>query len=99
MPSSEAQKKALRRLGHSLKPVVMVGENGVTPGVLAELESALAHHELLKVRIRAGDRDQRAAIITQLCDTTAAELVQRVGNMALLFRRNPDDPKIALPGA
>ena len=98
MALSEAQKKALRRLGHALKPVVMVGESGISPGVLRELEANLVHHELIKVRVRAGDRAQRDSIITELCESAAAELIQRIGNMALLYRANPDDPKIVLPG-
>lgn len=89
MELSEAQRKHLRRLGHKLKPVVLIGEAGLSAAVCEEIESALDHHELLKVSVRAGDRESRDRIIGQLCAQSSAELVQRVGNMALLFRANP----------
>ena len=97
MALSEAQKKYLRGLGHSLKPLVMVGDAGLSESLLAEFESTLAHHELLKVRVRVGDRKARDAIIEELCGTSGAALVQRVGNMALLYRENPEKQKIVLP--
>ncbi|MDX1500401.1 MAG: YhbY family RNA-binding protein [Woeseiaceae bacterium] len=99
MSLSESQKKHLRRLGHDLKPVVMVGERGLSETLLGELESSLAHHELIKVRVRAGDRGERDAIIRELCSRGRAELIQRVGNMALVYRRNDDEPKILLPAS
>ena len=97
MKLSESQKKHLRGLGHALKPVLMVGDAGLTEGVLAELESALAHHELIKVRVRAGDRAARDATIEELCNRGQALLVQRVGNVALMYRRNPEKNRITLP--
>ena len=90
---SESQKKHLRGLGHNLKPVIMVGDAGLTASLLAEFEATLAHHELIKVRVRAGDRNLRDSLIEELCRTGAAELVQRVGNMALLYKANPDKKK------
>jgi len=90
MALSEAQKKELRGRGHQLKPVVMVGDSGLSKSLLAEYESSLAHHELIKVRVKNGDRDARDAIIRELCEHGAAELVQRIGNIALLYRENPD---------
>ncbi len=97
MPLSEAQKKHLRGLGHNLKPVVMVGDGGLSASLLEEYESSLAHHELIKVRIRVGNRTARDTLIAELCEHAGAELVQRVGNMALLYRENPEKKKIALP--
>lgn len=96
---SESQKKHLRGLGHKLKPVIMVGDAGLTGSLLEEFESTIAHHELIKVRIRAGDRDLRDRLISELCQAAAAELVQRIGNVALLFRANPKKKKnrILLP--
>ena len=99
MSLSESQKKHLRRLGHELKPVVLVGERGLSASLLEELDSRLAHHELIKVRVRAGDRGERDAIIGEMCSRGRAELVQRVGNMALVYRRNDDEPRILLPGS
>ena len=98
MTLNEPQKKYLRGLGHGLKPVVMVGDAGLTEAVLSEFESCLEHHELIKVRVKVGDRSERDRIITTLCDAGRAELVQRIGNMALLFRENSEKKKrIQLP--
>ncbi len=97
MTLSEAQKKYLRGLGHALKPLIMVGDAGLSESLLVEFESTLAHHELIKVRVRVGDRKARDGIIRELCETSGAVLVQRVGNMALLYRENPEKKKIVLP--
>jgi RNA-binding protein len=97
MTLSESQKKFLRGLGYGLKPVVMVGDAGLSEAVMAEFNSCLEHHELIKVRVKVGDRAERDRIITTLCDTGDAELVQRIGNMALLFRENPEKKRIQLP--
>lgn len=97
MMLSEPQKKYLRGLGHGLKPVVMIGDAGLTEAVLSEFKSCLEHHELIKVRVKVGDRTERDRIITELCDSGDAELVQRIGNMALLFRENPEKKRIQLP--
>lgn len=75
----------------------MVGAKGITPGVLAELQETLDHHELLKVRVSAGDREIRDAWIGELLAGTEATLVQRIGNVALLYRRHPEQPQIVLP--
>ena len=97
MTLSEAQKKHLRGLGHNLKPVIMVGDAGLTESVMAEFESTLSHHELIKIRVRVGDRKARDSIIDKLCETASATLVQRIGNMALLYRENPEKKKIVVP--
>lgn len=97
MPLNESQKKHLRGLGHTLKPTIMVGDAGISDAVLAEFETTIAHHELVKAKVRVGDRSQRDAIIAELCRKGGAELVQRIGNVALLYRKNPDQPRIRLP--
>lgn len=97
MNLSEAQKKFLRGLGHDLKPLIMVGDAGLSESVLSEFETTLAHHELIKVSVRVGDRKSRDAIIAELCSVGSAALIQRVGNMALLYRENPEKKKIVLP--
>lgn len=97
MKLSETQKKYLRGLGHSLKPLILVGDAGLSEGLLAEFESTLAHHELIKVRVNAEGRDARDAMISELCSHSGAELVQGIGNIALLFRRNPDKQRIRIP--
>ena len=95
----ESQLKYLRGLGHRLKPVVFLGDKGLTDAVVAELDTALGHHELLKVRVRAGDREARDTLIGELCARSSAELVQRIGNVALVYRENPEQRKIRLPAA
>jgi len=100
MNLSEPQKKFLRGLGHQLKPLVMVGEAGLSESLLAEFKSTLDHHELIKVRVRVGDRAARDAVIGELCDVGKAELVQRIGNVALLYRPNlkkKPEKRIRLP--
>ena len=97
MALSEQQKKYLRGLGHALKPVIMIGDAGLTEAVQAEFVAALEHHELIKIRVKVGDREARDTIIRSLCETANAELVQRIGNMALVYRENPDKKKIQLP--
>lgn len=84
----ESQKKFLRGRGHQLKPLIMVGDSGLTESVLAEFKSTLEHHELIKVRVRVGDRDARDEIINTLCSGSSAVLIQRIGNVALLYKPN-----------
>jgi RNA-binding protein len=97
MPFTESQKKHLRGLGHALKPLILIGESGLSDSVRAEFESTLDHHELIKVSVRVGDRKSRDSIIAELCTSSGAELIQRVGNMALLYRENPEKKKIVIP--
>lgn len=94
---TEHQKKHLRGLGHKLKPVIMVGDAGLSASLLEEYERTLDHHELIKVKVRVGDRAARDGIIDELCEKSGAELVQRIGNTALLFRRNPEKERVLLP--
>jgi RNA-binding protein len=94
---SDAQRKHLRRLGHDRKPIVLAGRAGTGAALVAELDRALADHELVKVRARAGDRGERDAVLEELARATGAELVQRIGNVALLYRANPERQRILLP--
>ena len=86
---NSADKKKLRAEAHTLKPVVMIGQSGLTPAVLAEVELALDSHELIKVKIRA-ERDQRKLISEKICTDTGAELIQAIGQIAVIYRLNPD---------
>jgi RNA-binding protein len=95
MPLTEQQKKTLRGLGHTLKPVILVGAGGLSDSLLEEFERSLEHHELMKVKVSAGERKERDAIIETLCQRGDAQLVQRVGNVALLFRRKNQKSKFA----
>lgn len=93
MALSEPQKKKLRGLGHKLKPIVTVGDAGLSDSLMEEFRSSLEHHELMKIRVRAGDRSTRDSIIEELCRESGAELVQRIGNVALVYKENPDKKK------
>ena len=97
MTLTEKQKKYLRGLAHPRNPIVMIGQHGLTPGVIQELDLALTAHELVKVRARVGDREARDTILTELADKCTAELVQRIGNVAVFYRPKKDQPRIVLP--
>jgi RNA-binding protein len=84
------QKKFLKAKAHALKPVVITGQHGITPNLLAEIGLALDHHELIKVRVNAADRDERRAMTEEICRDSGAELVQSVGHVITLYRKNPD---------
>jgi RNA-binding protein len=94
---SNPQKRYLRGLAHDLKPIILVGAKGPTDSLLLELDTALERHELLKVKISAEDRDSRDAWIVQLVEKSQSELVGRIGNVAILFRRSKDKPLIIMP--
>ncbi len=96
MDLTEPQRKLLRSLSHPRKPIVTIGRNGLTDSVLAELDKALEHHELVKVKVKIGDREERSAMVNALCERSGATLIQRVGFVATLFRRNADKPVITL---
>jgi RNA-binding protein len=91
------QKKFLRSKGHSLKPVVMLGQHGLTEGVLAELASSLETHELLKIKVRGNDREEKQRIIDEIIQTTQAHLVQVIGNIMVIYRAFDKDPQLILP--
>ncbi|MFV0456036.1 MAG: ribosome assembly RNA-binding protein YhbY [Pseudomonas sp.] len=93
MPLTNEQKKHYKSIGHHLKPVLIVSENGLTEGVQAELDRALNDHELIKVQLRIAERDDRHALIEELCQLGRCELVQAIGKMALIYRRNPKPNK------
>lgn len=93
MALTQEQKKQFKSIGHHLKPVLIVAENGLSEGVVAELERALNDHELIKVQFRITERDDRRALIDELSRVGRCELVQVIGKMALLYRRNPKPNK------
>jgi RNA-binding protein len=97
MTLSEKQKKYLRRLAHPLNPIVMLGNAGLTEGVIKELDRALIDHELVKVSARVGARTARDAALDDLAVKTSSEIVQRIGNVGVFYRRSAQMPKILLP--
>ena len=94
---SANQRRHLRGLAHPLKPLIMVGARGITDPLVAELDSTLERHELLKVKVAAEDREARDALIEALLARSEATLVQRVGNVATFYRRARENPQIVLP--
>lgn len=94
MTLNEKDKRYLRALSHKLKPVVIIGNAGLTEAVLKEIGLALDHHELVKVRVNADDRESRDQMIGEICTHTHAALVQRIGHIATLYLRNPKKPRI-----
>jgi RNA-binding protein len=86
---TDRQKRWLKTRVHHLKPVVTVGQAGLTDAVLNEIDAALTAHELIKVRINAGDRGMRDAMIGEIAARSSGDLVSRIGNVAAFFRANP----------
>ncbi|WP_320821169.1 YhbY family RNA-binding protein [Thalassolituus sp.] len=89
MAISNEQRKAYRAIGHQLNPIVTIASNGLTEGVIEELNRALNDHELIKIKVSVGDRELKKEVIAEVLKISKAELVQQIGNTALLIRRNP----------
>ena len=97
MALSPSQIRYLRSLAHDLSPVILLGNKGASEAVVKELGLALEIHELVKVKLSGGDKDERQAQIDVLTAGTGAEPIHKNGRVVVLFRRNTDEPKIALP--
>ena len=89
---TSAERRALRARAHALHPVIMVGEAGLTPAVISEIDVALKSHELIKIRVLGDDRDARAAIIDEICAALDASPVQHIGKILVVFRPRPEAP-------
>jgi RNA-binding protein len=87
---SPDERRALRAQAHPLKPVVMIAQNGLTDAVLKEIELALTSHELIKVRVFDAEREQRDEWLNAACEALGAAPVQRIGNILVLYRPNPE---------
>jgi RNA-binding protein len=97
MQLSERQKKHLRGLAHSRKPLVYIGKDGLSDGIARELDIALGAHELVKVGARVDDREEREQILAELAERTSSALVQRIGKVGVFYRASKDKPRIMLP--
>jgi RNA-binding protein len=91
------QKKFLRSLLHHKKVTIWIGQKGLTDTVFNEIEQALNHHELIKIKIRNGDREERDNIVVKICERTSAFLLQTRGSIASIYRANPEKPVLTLP--
>ncbi|WP_133136486.1 ribosome assembly RNA-binding protein YhbY [Legionella rowbothamii] len=83
-------RRSLKAQAHHLKPVVLIGAKGLTEAVAAETDVALLAHELIKVKINGAEREDRILIANELCQQLSAELVQLIGNTAIIYRKNKD---------
>ncbi len=95
---TDPQRRYLRGIGHGLKPVIHIGQAGVSDAVVAEADRALNDHELIKVRAIGMERDARNDALEALSARTASEIIGRIGHTAVLFRPHPKKPRIVLPG-
>ena len=84
-------------MAHDLKPFVMIGQHGLSESVLAELESTLLKHELIKIKLRVSDREEKQQIVDKIIKLSKAELVQVIGGVLVIFRHFDDNPDIILP--
>lgn len=96
---SDRQRRHLHGLAHELQPVVRLGNAGLTDAVARETDRALTDHELIKIKAPGGDRDARDALFEELAHRTGSSLVHRIGKVAVLYRPNPDLPRIVIPDA
>lgn len=96
MELDNATIKRLRGIGHELKPIVMIGNKGITPTITEEIDRALSDHELIKIKLPAGTKEEREVIGTEIATAANAALVHTIGRMALLLRQNPNaNPKLS----
>jgi RNA-binding protein len=98
MQLTEKQRRHLKGLAHPLKPVILVGNAGVSDAVVAETSRALADHELIKVRLPGLDREERDAALASLAERTGSAFVARIGHVAVLFRQKDKVSRFVLPG-
>jgi len=90
MPLTPKTRQQLKAKAHKLKPIILIGNNGLTAAVNKEIDRALQDHELIKIRIQTNDRDFRRALFTQITQENQAELVQIIGNIGVVYRKNKD---------
>ena len=96
---TSAQTRFLRGQAHDLKAMLQVGGKGISDTLVAEVDNALEHHELIKVKVSAEDREGRDAMIGEIAQRTGAALIQRIGHTAVLYRQSKDKRQIVLPRA
>lgn len=90
------QRQHLKALAHHRKPVVQVGNAGITAAVIKEIELALGHHELIKIRLPGVEREARTEMLKKICAATAANPVQEIGRMVVIYRP-AEKPRLKLP--
>ena len=96
---TSARRSELRARAHSLHPVVMIGDAGLAPAVLNEIDRNLASHELIKIRVASGTPSARETMLAEICNTLAAAPVQHIGKILVVFRPRPEDSRPKAPRA
>jgi len=92
-----AQRRTLRAQAHALDPVVSISQKGLTETVLKEIDRSLTAHQLIKIRVYATEREQREALLVELCGALGAALVQHIGHLLVVWRENPAVVEVAAP--
>lgn len=96
MPISTERKKQFRTIGHKLNPIVTIAGNGLSDGVLTELNRALDDHELIKVKLALAEREERKELVAELAQLPNVELIQEIGKVVILYRANKKaNPKLS----
>jgi RNA-binding protein len=96
MPINTERKKQFRTIGHKLNPIVTIAGNGLSVGVITELNRALDDHELIKVKLGLAERDERKEVVAELLKLPNVELIQEIGKVVLLYRHNKKaNPKLS----
>lgn len=90
MPLTPKGRQVLKAKAHALKPIILIGSKGLTDAVKKEINIALDDHELIKIRIPVEDREEKKAIVAEICESASAELVQLIGKIAVVYRKNKD---------
>jgi len=99
MDLSNTQKQFLRKLGADLSPSIWIGKEGVNDGIIKNTRAGLIANELVKIKVNPNKADEKSDAIVQLSEATGSEIVQTIGRIALLYKRNAEKPKIELPAA
>ncbi len=99
VPMNGKQKKFLRGLAHDMNPIVHIGQRGLTESVSKQIDDALTDHELIKIRVTAESPIDRREAADQLTDQLGCEVAGSIGRVVIVYRANPDAPKITLPAA
>ena len=94
MELSTQQKKKLRSIAHGLSPIVTIGQHGIKETTHKEINKALDFHQILKVKIATGDKDERMALTELIAKQHNASIIQSIGNMAIFYKKNTDKPDI-----
>lgn len=90
MPLAAEKKHNLRKKTPGLKPIILLGNQGLTPNVFAEIEQALDHHELIKIRMNAASREDKKILTENICQQCRAHLIQSIGHIIAIYRENPN---------